>query len=92
MAFATTNVQVAPVGNGWRLTGEWTGAVGDAAGTVSVGGARVTAIAFNIQDATSQEDRPVPTSVSTDSTTGLSTVTVYNSQAVATGRFSIEYV
>ena len=90
MPFVTSNVKLESAGSLWRLVGNWSGAVGDATGTVGVGG-RVWDVNFGIQDAQSQEDRPVPTSISQNTTTGVSTVSVYNKSAVTTGNFSITY-
>lgn len=88
MAFAVTNQHLGSAGDKWRMDGTWSGSVGDAEGTVSVSGV-VYQSSFDIQDAQSGEDRPVPTSVSYSTTSGLSTITVYNSVNVTTGRFTI---
>ena len=46
MAFATSQVKVESTGSHWRTTGKWTGAIGDAGGTISVPGMEVTDAAF----------------------------------------------
>ncbi len=90
MAFATSGVQSSNAGDLNRLIGTWSGAEGDAAGTVTVGGI-VYNHQFSIHDSQSGEDRPVPCSISYSTTTGLSTITVYNKVGVTTGRFSVDY-
>lgn len=91
MAFATSSTKLSSNGDMWRFTGTWTGSAGDASGTVSVGGASIASAAFWIGDSNSAEDRPVPTSWSTDTTTGITTVTVHNHNDVTTGAFEITY-
>lgn len=89
MAFATTNVNVASVGNLNCLVGNWTGAIGDASGTVSIKGGNVYLVSFYNQDASSQEDRPTPCDISYSS--GTITITVHNHSGVTTGRFIVIY-
>ena len=90
MAFATSNIKLESAGSLWNLTGNWTGGVGDASGTITVGG-RVTSLQFYNRDATSQEDRPTPASLSQDTSTGITTITVHNHADVTDGSFSVLY-
>ena len=90
MAFATTNVRLGSAGDKFRLTGNWTATQGDADGTVAVAGANVTSCTFNIGNS-ADGDRPVPTQKSTNTTTGVTTITVRNADTVTDGYFSIEY-
>lgn len=89
MAFATSSVKTASGGNLRWLVGNWTGNVGDAAGTVTLKGGSVYLCHFYNQDATSQEDRPTPCDISVSS--GTITITVYNHNDVTQGRFIIAY-
>lgn len=91
MAFATSNVKQSAFGTFNSLVGDWTGSAGDASGTISVGGARVYLCIVSNQDAVSQEDRPTPCDISTNTTTGISTITVHNHADVTQGRFFIVY-
>lgn len=91
MAFATTNVQVGSIGDAWRLSGKFTSSVGDADGTVSVGGALVTSAHFYDASDTTPTTQPLPIKMSTNSTTGVTTITVNVSNGVVDGRFSVIY-
>ena len=87
MAFATQNVHKASIGNLKVVVGEWTGAEGDANGSVIAHGSRVWFAQFTNQDATSQEDKPTPYSVSV--TGSVATLAVANRSAVTNGRFIV---
>lgn len=89
MAFATTNVRASVFGDLKVYAGDWSGSEGDANGTVTLSGGRVYLVNFWNFDATSQEDRPTPVSVSESG--GTITVTVANLNTVTTGRFIIIY-
>ena len=89
MAFATASVKTASGGNLRWLVGNWSGAVGDASGSVTVKGGSVYLCHFYNQDATSQEDRPTPCDISVSS--GTITITVHNHVAVTNGRFILAY-
>ena len=90
MAFATSNVKAASIGNlRWHI-GDWTGVVGDASGTITLKGGRVYLVNFYDQDATSQEDRPTPCDITVSS--GTITITVHNHVNVTNGRFIIAYL
>ena len=89
MAFSRANLRHGTMGDLKVQAGDWTGSEGDASGTVTLRGGRVYGTAFNIEDATSGEDRPVPTSVSISS--GAITITVHNHVSVTSGRYIIWY-
>ena len=92
MAFTTTNVTLKSNGDSWALTGDFTAAQGDNSGTVSVGGARVHSAEFYNQDGDIGMQSKLESSVSTNTTTGISTVTVNTSaNPVTNGRFRIVY-
>ena len=87
MAFATSQVRTESAGSSWRTTGKWTGAVGDAAGTLTVPGAEVLSAAFLPNKSTGGPANPP--SVSWTSTGGVATITVSNYVTVSDGRFDI---
>lgn len=91
MAFATSNVRLGSAGDFFALSGNWTGSSGDASGTLSVGGAMVTEAVFYNFDNSSQEDRPTPVSSSTNTTNGVTTLTVHNHSNVTNGVFRVIY-
>lgn len=88
MAFATTNTQTSVFGNKRVTMGDFTCAVGDAAGTITVAGGRVWACFLNAQIAsgkysTASDNYSVSTSGS------VTTVTVYPQGDVTAGTFMI---
>ena len=89
MAFAITNARTGTVGNLKMYAGDWSGTQGDANGTVTLSGGRCYSAEFSNFDASSQEDRPTPTSISESG--GTITVTVANLNTVTSGRFIIIY-
>lgn len=89
MAFATTNVRTSSFGDLKVYAGDWSGSQGDSNGSITLSGGRVYLINFTNFDATSQEDRPTPVSVTESS--GTITVSVSNQNPVTTGRFIIIY-
>lgn len=90
MAFATTNVQVASLASAVKFyAGDWSGALTDAPGTITLAGGRVYLSHFEDQDATGSPVELVPCSVSVSS--GTITVTVNNKNNVTQGRFVIIY-
>lgn len=91
MAFATSNVKYSSDGDLNRLIGDFTSSVGDADGTVSVGGARVYLAFFYDGTDTTATTQPLPIKISTNTTTGISTITVNVSNGVTAGRFYISY-
>jgi len=86
MAFATTNIRTANLGTLKAYAGDWTGSVGDAAGTITLNGGRVYFARFDNQDADSTKE-DVLFDVSASGST--ITITVYNHQTVTIGRFFI---
>lgn len=90
MAFATSNVRPHNAGSLNVLTADWTSAYGDNNGTVTVGGSRVYFASFSALDATTGELTQVPWTAST--TNGITTLTVYPHDAVASGRLIVFYV
>jgi hypothetical protein len=88
MAFATANVQRSVFGDLNVTYGDWTGAEGDAAGTIGVEGGRVYQALFTSQDS-SGAIQIAPCRVSVSTTGQVTTVTVYNQETVTTGRFLI---
>lgn len=88
MAFATSNVKSASIGGAYKLTtGDWTGAQADAAGTLTVAAGKVYQAQF-LPNLTSGEYQPA-IAISPSGTSGIVTVTVYNSAEVTAGTFSI---
>lgn len=88
MAFTTSNVNGGPLGNRFKLEGDWTGSIGDAAGTVTVSGGRVYEAVFS-QQTTTGPTTSIPYSVSASGS--QLTISVYNHEDVTAGRFSIIY-
>lgn len=90
MAFATSNVSRGVQGNHKVLTGNWTGTVGDAAGTLTLEGGTVYDMAFNSH----KTDGPVERchAAHTSTSGAIATVTVYNHETVTAGTFRIEYL
>lgn len=87
MAFSTSNVNKSYFGNLKVVVGDWTGGVGDAAGTVTVEGGRVYLAEFTDQDASTPYQIEIPVSIASANAT--STVTVYNQSSVTVGRFIV---
>lgn len=87
MAFATSNVQRSVFGNLNVTRGDWTGTMGDAAGSLTVGGGRVYLAEFSVQAASTPVER-VPVSVAAASG-NTSTLTIHNRMTVTRGRFLI---
>ena len=87
MAFATSQIKTESIGSSWLTTGKWTGAVGDAAGTITVRGQEVLSADFYHNKATGGPvNKP---EVSWTASAGIATVTVANYATVTAGRFSI---
>lgn len=89
MAFATSNVQTAVMGNLRCTYGQWTGAIGDVAGTFGVAGGQVWAALLVAQDASGPYDVSATTKYSTSTSGSVTTVTFYNLDTVTQGRFMI---
>lgn len=88
MAFATTNVRGGVLGNLKFYAGDWSGAIGDADGTVTLNGGRVYLTSFQNQDADGSKQTIDPNISISGSTI---TITVGNRNAVTTGTFIIIY-
>ncbi len=84
----SATVQGRKIGNIVITFGTFTHAIGAAAFTVVVAG-RVFGALFQNLDSGGEHDVEVPYSVSQNTTTGVSTITVYCNAAVTTGRFMI---
>lgn len=85
MAFATTVQSCENRGSVTEVRGTWTGAAGDAAGTLAVAGIALTAeFLQNLAAGPYQPGVPV-------SGIGTATVTVYNNSTVTGGTFRVAY-
>lgn len=92
MAFSTSNVQRASMGNLKCLVGQFSSSAADAHGTIAVEGGMVWFASFTTQDASAPAPTiqwDVPYSVSTSGAT--TTLTLYSNGKVTTGRFIIIY-
>ena len=88
MAFATTNVKSASLGGALKLTtGDWTGTAGDAPGSLLLGAGKVYQAEF--LDNLSTGPAQIVVKVSPSGTAGIVTLTVYNSNTVTAGTFSV---
>ena len=87
MAFSTSNLVVQAQGNCWMTSGTWSGAVGDADGTLGVQGALVLHAVFNDNSTSGGPIQPVPWSYTASGQ--VSTVTVANRKAVTNGTFVV---
>lgn len=91
MAFATSNLSRGSAGDSWVLRGKFTASKGDADGTVTVGGALVHRADFWDTSISTPSQSRFPVKVSTNTTTGISTITVNCSSGATDGRFEIVY-
>ena len=90
MAFAIANTRVYGLGGGLRrVAGTWSGAVGDAAGTMSVMGSRVLSAEFRRNDSGSYADK-VPVLDVAGAASGTRDLTIYNNADVTSGAFCID--
>lgn len=87
MAFSTANVQTNYIGKLNMTYGDWTGSLGDAAGTITVKGGRVYFVNFMDQDATFPQ--PVDFQISSTQSGATTTLTVNNNNNVVLGRFIV---
>lgn len=87
MAFATAAPELRSTGSGYCLTGTWTGAIGDANGSVT-GAGYCTDATFKTNSSASPV-AVVPVRIST--TSGVWTVTVPNVETVTAGTYEINY-
>ena len=89
MAFATTNPKSMNLGGGLRLYwGGWTGATGDAAGSLTVQGGTLV-FAFFRATAAGDPAHVVPVSSAAGSADNTRTLTVYNNQDVTVGSYVV---
>lgn len=88
MPFSTTVRHSINLGGGLIMTvGDWSGAYGDAAGTIAVSGGYVVAtLFFNMDNDNTTQIFP---KVSLSTSGSVTTLTVQNQDAVTTGRFVI---
>lgn len=87
MPFATSNIRRTNLGGGLKLTaGQWTGDVGDAAGTVTVQGGAVYGAEFKSNAAGGNK---APWTDAAGSAGNTRTLTVENIQSVTAGVFWI---
>ena len=89
MAFATANLRSGTLGQLKMLAGDWSGAVGDSAGTVTLSGGRCYMARFQNHDNDTGKNTESPNRVSESA--GTITVTVTNIEAVTDGRFIVIY-
>lgn len=88
MAFATANLRKSVFGDLKVTVGDWTGAAGDANGTVTVEGGRIYLAEFNSHDSTNGPTQYIETFISSTGS-GTITLSVANRNTVSTGRFII---
>ena len=88
MAFAATNIKSCSLGGAVKLTtGDWTGAVGDAAGSLEVAGGKVYGAQFLTNLSSGPQEAVIKESHS--GTAGILTFGVDNSTTVTDGTFHI---
>ena len=91
MAFAITNRYDVAIGGSLKAcVGGWSGAVGDATGTVTVPGGRVVAAIFYTQDTNGVQEF-VRFQPATGAVTGTVDISVFNRTDVTAGGFIIFY-
>lgn len=89
MAFAVSNTKLTVTGGIRVYSGKWTGAAGDAAGSIDIGSAEVISADFDPNKASGgPTEKPLVSRSVSGSTTTLS---VYNKDTVTDGKFKIEY-
>ena len=88
MAFATTNIRSATMGNLKAYAGDWSGSEGDASGSLTLNGGRVYMAQFQNQDADNPGQDPLVDISASGSTI---TLTVHNHLNVTNGRFIVIY-
>lgn len=86
MAFAATNIRKGTAGDLKITAGNWTGAIGDASGAITVEGSQVYSAAFETNDPLSPSQKvPVTWTVSG----AVSTISVHNRETVTAGTFIV---
>jgi hypothetical protein len=88
MAFATANVRRGNCGDIKITAGDWTGAAGDASGTINVEGGRVYGAEISAGDATTPTES-IPYTYAVGTNTNTITVTFHNRSTTSSGRFII---
>lgn len=92
MAFATSNIQSECDGSMWALTGSWSGNTADTTtGSIVVGGAKVSSVYICDNSPNNNTKNPMSFSVSTNTSTGLSTISWNYQEDVSSGVFKIVY-
>lgn len=89
MAFTTSSVRPVSCGSLRGLVGNWTGVVGDAPGTFTVGSTQVYEANFYDQSAVSPTTVPMPYTVAVSGNN--STISINYQKTVNTGKFIIWY-
>lgn len=84
----SVSVQGKKVGNFTVVFGEWSHVLGAAQETLQVGG-RVMGALFQHLDDDEPHEVEVPYTVSQDTVTGVSTITIHCNAQVTTGRFMV---
>lgn len=88
MAFTTSSITTTPIAASLRvITGIWSGAAGDAAGSFTFGGALIGSLWFD-NDANTQSNQIFP-AVSASTTGNSTTLTVQNQDNITNGTFII---
>lgn len=91
MAFATQNVKLESLGSLWLLSGECTSSIGDANGTITVGGNRVYTAQGYDASAITPKGGDLTVSVNESTTGPTSSVSINCSEGITKGRFFIVY-
>jgi len=76
------------VGNAVIIHGTWTHTAGATAPTMTVAG-RVLAAIFSNTDSSGEHDVMIPYSLSQDTSTGVTTITIHSNAGVTLGRFVV---
>lgn len=87
MPFAATVRHTGVEGDFRYVSGDWTGAVGDADGTFAVATGYPVSVDFWNADAENSREKPL---VDFSTTSGITTYTIHNHMGVTTGRFLIK--
>lgn len=88
MAFATSNLALSNGGNKRVLTGNWSGTVGDTAGSLEIGSGYVSSFDFDPGVSTGPAEKPL---VTASVSNGVTTLSVHYHQTVTSGKFRVEY-
>ena len=89
MAFEITNPSAGTTGNRRTVTGTWTGAIGDAAGSYDIGSPNVISADFDPNLGTGTPEKPL---VSRSVSGNITTLSIYNKQTVTDGKFRVEFI